>query len=362
MRKIKIGVAGCGSISQIMHLPNLWELRKEFELVALCDASRQTLNAMGLRYGVHELFEDFDEFLKADFVAVVLAVGVALHSEMAMKAAAAGKHVLVEKDMCLGLGEAADMIAARDRYGVVMMVGHDRRFDPGFLLGVEAIQKVGTVKMVHLHWHSGGNFTQHLGLELFRDVPEEKVTYAQKKRKELEKLALGQDASTSEISALGTLTGVGTHHLALIQGALGAPVEITHADFPDSWGWWMVHMRLSGGIPCSYTGVHLPKVGEYSESLIVQGETGIVKIQFPAPYLRNAPTRVSVTQGNGEVTHGPSSFEEAFKVELRHFYDCIVHGKKPLTNLEVGRENLNIIHSIIQCLRERKPARVGTVS
>jgi predicted dehydrogenase len=33
-RRIKIGIAGCGSISQIMHLPHLFEMREEFELVA----------------------------------------------------------------------------------------------------------------------------------------------------------------------------------------------------------------------------------------------------------------------------------------------------------------------------------------
>ena len=38
-KKVKIGVAGCGLISQIMHIPNLLEMREEFEITSLCDLS-----------------------------------------------------------------------------------------------------------------------------------------------------------------------------------------------------------------------------------------------------------------------------------------------------------------------------------
>lgn len=357
-KRIKIGVAGCGSISQIMHLPHLFEMRDEFELVALCDASPATLAAMASRYGVRQTFTEYDEFLKADFKAVIIAVGVALHSEMVLKAAAAGKDVLVEKDMCLGMAEADAMVAARDRHGVIIMSGHDRRYDPGLILGATQTKSMGPVKMVRQHWHGGGNFTRHLPIERFKDVPADKIAYGQARRKQLDLEALGPQTTPTEISALGTLTGVGTHHMAELQATFGIPEEIVSAEFPPGWGWWMVNMRLKGGIPCSWTGVHTPNVGEFHESLTAYGDDAIVSIQFPAPYLRHVPTLVTVTRGDCDVTEHRPSYDEAFKEELKHFHHCIITREKPLTDVETGRENLRVMHAVVRCLREKRPVKV----
>lgn len=37
MKKLKVGLIGCGSIAQVMHLPYLRELNDRFEIAALCD-------------------------------------------------------------------------------------------------------------------------------------------------------------------------------------------------------------------------------------------------------------------------------------------------------------------------------------
>ena len=138
VKKVKIGIVGCGLISQIMHLPHLSEM-DEFEVVSLCDISSSTLKAVAKRFKVKQVFQDYDEFLKSGIESVLIAVGSSLHSEMAIKAANSGKDVFVEKDMCLSLKEAEAMIKARDENGVIIMVGHDRRYDPGFRIGAEKI-------------------------------------------------------------------------------------------------------------------------------------------------------------------------------------------------------------------------------
>ena len=103
-RRIKIGVAGCGSISQIMHLPHLSEM-EEFEITSLCDLSPSTLKAISGRFNVKNTFTDYGEFLRSDIEAVLIAVGSSLHPEMAIQAADNGKDVITEKDMCLSLQE-----------------------------------------------------------------------------------------------------------------------------------------------------------------------------------------------------------------------------------------------------------------
>ena len=47
MRKLRVGVVGCGLIAQVMHLPHLRELDDRYEVVAICDLSPGTLQAVG---------------------------------------------------------------------------------------------------------------------------------------------------------------------------------------------------------------------------------------------------------------------------------------------------------------------------
>src|SRR5258706_1632901 len=62
--------------------------------------------------------------------AVVLATPHSLHREQAIAAAQAGKHVFCEKPLALHLADAQAMLAACRDAGVVLAVGHNRRFWP----------------------------------------------------------------------------------------------------------------------------------------------------------------------------------------------------------------------------------------
>ncbi|MFN2130609.1 MAG: Gfo/Idh/MocA family oxidoreductase [Anaerolineae bacterium] len=64
---------------------------------------------------------------------VVFATPHHTHRDLAVEAMDAGKHVVVDKIMCLNAQQAAEMIAARDRNGVVLSVFHNRRWDWDYL-------------------------------------------------------------------------------------------------------------------------------------------------------------------------------------------------------------------------------------
>jgi predicted dehydrogenase len=67
-----------------------------------------------------------------------------LHAPVAIEAAAAGKHILVEKPLAATLAEADAMIAAADRAGVVLMVAENARFD-AVLLKVRDLLRAGVI-------------------------------------------------------------------------------------------------------------------------------------------------------------------------------------------------------------------------
>ena len=64
--------------------------------------------------------------------AVVLATPHSLHCGQIVAAAKAGKHVFCEKPLTLTAADAAAAIEAADKAGVVLAVGHNRRFAPNF--------------------------------------------------------------------------------------------------------------------------------------------------------------------------------------------------------------------------------------
>ncbi|MCY4410901.1 MAG: Gfo/Idh/MocA family oxidoreductase, partial [Caldilineaceae bacterium] len=72
MRRVKIGVIGCGAIAQVHHMPNLKELQDEFEVTAVCDVSAGAAQYVANRFHVPQHFTDYRDLLASDVEAVIL--------------------------------------------------------------------------------------------------------------------------------------------------------------------------------------------------------------------------------------------------------------------------------------------------
>src|ERR1700754_3333233 len=120
--KIRIGIVGMGAAARAF-LPPLRD-HAEFDLAAFAEPVAEIRQSVAAETGA-EGFADLPSMLaKARLDAVYIATPTELHAEHAGLAFAAGKHVLTEKPMAIRLDEAQAMIAAADRAGVVLVVGH----------------------------------------------------------------------------------------------------------------------------------------------------------------------------------------------------------------------------------------------
>jgi len=83
----------------------------------------------------------------------------------------------------------------------------------------------------------------------------------------------------------------------------------------------------------------------------------VVKINFPSPFLRNAPTTVDVWEMDGDRAverRITASYKEALKQELIHLHDCIVNDKELQTNGYEGRQDIGLLIDMVQtCLGSR---------
>jgi phthalate 4,5-cis-dihydrodiol dehydrogenase len=146
---LRIGVAGLGRAFTIM-LPT-FRHDARVRLVAAADPSAPARARFSADFGAPA--HDSVEALCADpqVQVVYVATPHQLHRDHVALAAAAGKHVLVEKPMAITLQECQAMVDACTQAGVHMIVGHSHSFDAPILRlrALIASGRYGRVRMIH---------------------------------------------------------------------------------------------------------------------------------------------------------------------------------------------------------------------
>ena len=141
---IGIGNAGGGVLSSMRDAPNV-------DVVAVADIRPHARDAFQQRFG-GRAYETAEELCADPEVqAVWVATPNPFHRPHTVMAAEHGKHVVVEKPMALDLSEAAAMIDAADRNGVLLLSGHTRAFDPPVQAMSRVIQsgEIGALKAMN---------------------------------------------------------------------------------------------------------------------------------------------------------------------------------------------------------------------
>ena len=130
-RLLRVGVLGCGPIAQFAHFVSAAKARNA-ELYAICDVAEDLVQRMGDTWQPRRRYHDYDAMLADDAVeAVIIATSDAFHVPAALRALAAGKHVLCEKPVGVSVEEVEGLAAAVAASGKLLQIGHMKRFDPG---------------------------------------------------------------------------------------------------------------------------------------------------------------------------------------------------------------------------------------
>ena len=128
MKKVKIGVLGAYRGTSMISYCNA---ANNAEVVAICDKYRPALDKQRELLGDHIAYYDtFDEFIKHDMDAVVLANYANEHVPFAIRALKAGKHVFSEVLPCQNMKEAVELIEAVEKSGLVYAYGENYCYMP----------------------------------------------------------------------------------------------------------------------------------------------------------------------------------------------------------------------------------------
>lgn len=360
MEKVRVGVVGLGEVAQIIHLPILQALADRYEIGALCDVSPTLLEAMGERYRVERLYADALEMAaQPDLDAVFVLNSDEYHADHALAAIRNGKHVLVEKPMCISPREAEAIIAARDEAGVQVMVAYMRRFAPAFVEAIEQVRELPKINFARVRDIIGANrliIDQANVVLRPNDIPAEMGQDRSERASRLVKEAIGE-ASPRMAGLYRLLLGLSSHDLSAMKELIGSPDRVIAAAFsPDSR--FLTAIFGYPGFNVSFeTGVDEQR--RFDAHLEVFGDTKQIKVEYDTPYIRHLPTTLVTNETVGESyveTVLRPTFKDPYTHELEYFHEVVTKNMAPKTPPEDFVEDLKLFQEMIEAARLNEPS------
>ena len=357
MSRLRIGIVGCGAVTQIVHLPTLVQLGDRFAVAAICDVSQRVLDGVGEAWNIAARFSDYRDLLELETVdAVLIANPNVYHAEVAIAAMRAGKHVLVEKPMCMNLAENDAVIAEQERSGKIVQVGTMRRYAPAFIKACRLVKEMAGIRLAHVHDIIGRNslvIEQTSRVIPADDIPHSKTAAMRERQDEQIRAAIG-DVPDALKTAYGMMLGLSTHDTSAMREMLGTPRRVAQASLRHG-GRSLTAVFDYGEFVCLFSSGsdNIPRYDTYIE---VFGEAMTLRVDYDTPFVRNLPITLTVTRSRDgvELTHQVThpGWGDAFTEEWRAFHKSVMTGSQPKSSPKDFREDLLLFREMIARMQE----------
>jgi UDP-2-acetamido-3-amino-2,3-dideoxy-glucuronate N-acetyltransferase len=303
-------------------------------LTAICDANEASLKSHSENYPEVQCFTDVKELAASDSVdAVIIATPAVTHAELAKLFLLSGKHVFVEKPLCLDPVEGEELKDLAQASGKTLMVGHLLLYHPAF----EALKAVV---------ESG-----RLG----------KLRYIYSNRASLGKIRTEENALWSfaphDVSMILALSGRmpkkvaanGAHYIT--DGV--ADITLSHLTFSEN---LQAHIFVSWLHP--FKDHRLVVIG--SEGMIVFNDVaqGPEKLLF-YPHTTELDGQFPVvSKADAEPIH--YTLDEPLEQECRHFLDCINNCSEPQSSADEGIAVLKVLRACEEAIISNSPVSLDS--
>ena len=140
MRRLRIGVLGLGRMGRL-HAENVARSAGSAQLVAVADPMKKVVAGAARKFGAR-MYENPERMFKNERLdGVVIATPTPLHTEHVVSASEAHLPMLLEKPIAMTLREADKILSVIRRSRSKLLVGFNRRFDPGYQKAKQMIVK-----------------------------------------------------------------------------------------------------------------------------------------------------------------------------------------------------------------------------
>jgi predicted dehydrogenase len=367
---VGVGVIGLGGISGHVHLPGL-QLCPQAKVVALCDIDPDLLRQRAGEYGVAHTFTEYGDLLQHPAVdAVVIATPTIMHAPITLAAVAAGKHVLVEKQLGMTYAETVQMYEAAERAGVWHMTAFTYRFVPAMRY------------LKHLLVQGAIGLPRHLRIARLLDLPETDLGWRQQH-------ALAGAGEVGDMGAhridfchdligpIARVMGLTRTFVPLRAGREGAPVPADVEDFAVFIAEFAEGVGVEQGTVASF---NLSKVakgrgkgGQGLDELEVYGTEGTLIYHLHRPheiYLGRPGGTLETVRVPRDFLVYPGSPRDpsagdpttTFRWDQDFaFIQAIVEGHSRIPTFYEGMRCQAVIDAVLQAARERRWVEVADV-
>ncbi len=331
-KRVHVGVIGAG-IGRL-HIQSYCKC-PEAEVVAICDAREDRARRVASEFGIPHLYTDYRDMLALPGLdAVSVCTPNYLHAQMTIDSFEAGKHVICEKPLAITPAEGEAMVAAGKKAGKIFMTAFNNRFRGD----------TQTLKKFIENGELGEIYFAKTGWIRRKGIP-----------------GMGSWFTQKEKAGGGPLIDIGVHVLDLTLWLMGNPKAIsvtgsTYAKFgpkgegTGSWGtadasgifdvedFAAGFIRLENGatvmLEASWAS-HIKCDVIYTQLLGTKGGAELDPLRI---YTDVHGTSVDIMPQCPNVS--------GHEMEIRHFIDCIINGKEPISTGEHGLEIVRILDAI----------------
>jgi predicted dehydrogenase len=367
---LRIGLIGCGAIAQLSHIPYITD-DERFELVALADMNESLLNEVANRYKIAHRYGDYKDLYARDDIDAVIICHSGTHHDSILAAIEAEKHIFTEKPVAWNLREVEEIAEKVANYNKIVQVGYHKLYDPAFPYAkeqVEKMQDLGYARITVLHPTNELGLSPHRlrrGNGVIEEGHIDPGTWEHQITMQREAVAEGIHASlVDEVLgerkndphlrlAYGILMQSMVHQIYMMYGFLGEPERVVNAEI---WREGMsIHILVAypDDLRCSLDWHFLSHLKDYREEYNFYGNFDRVTLRFPSPYFLHFPSPVIIQGCQEELTWEKKvivSYEEAFRNELRAFYDNVQNNKEPKTTVHDALKHTRFVYQVLAAL------------
>lgn len=353
---LKVGLIGAGGIAGA-HLKAYLQLSQQVRLVAICDVREEAARWRAQEAGITAVYTDAYRMLReADIDAVDICTSHDQHAPLALAAAEAGKHILVEKPMACSLQQCREMVAAAEKARVILMVAQNQRYMPSHR-GVRRLIQEGELGVIHAvrfdsmqnlsvflppsHWLFDGN---QAGGGIVISVSVHKIDLMRYLVGEVKRVVGIQRNFHSEF-----INGAEDYACALLEFENGALGEMfaTYAGFRMPWSEQFMIFGSEGTVHA------VPPIGQSGgPAWIASRRRGVKGEGWAQQFLGFVPV---------EPDQEGLPSEDSFVNEIFHFVECCQTGKEPLSSGRDNLETMKVVFGFYESARTGKPAEMATL-
>ncbi|MBP3359872.1 MAG: Gfo/Idh/MocA family oxidoreductase [Clostridia bacterium] len=324
MEKIRLGIIGCG-VMQGAHTDGFLHLEDICKVTATCDIVKERAEAAANALGAEFFTTDYKEM--SNYVdAVLIVLPHQLHFECGMFFLGENKHVLMEKPLCNTEEECVALSEEAEKRNLVLMCAYPVRYWAG----------VRKLKELLDSGKYGEIFQMSIWTEQYTDT------------------SRGDWMGDAKKLGGGQLFSHGCHYIDLLLWFLGNPVSGVHFGTNKGTPWMEkegssnVILTFENGAMAYHFGTWGARGSVHDYDFQIHTDKGFFEYSHTKSKLI---FRDDKGPDAGEVKEIVWSFEDSTKqtqYETRHFLECIINHKKPLTDARSSIQSLRVIWKLYE--------------